>query len=196
MTTVVLTLRFDETATKQVIGLRGLLRQEVPIPPELEIHRPHVTLAGFPLTDVVDVKAVLKAVASGIAAFSVRLDSIGIFPEGGTVFLAPRITAALLQLHSHSLRIGTSFMGDPLHHEHALPDRWMPHCTLATQLPPANVSRAVHVCLQHWQPISGVVEAVGALVLPSTVDLCEALLEPSDRDVRSTAKLTSGQSEA
>ncbi len=57
-----------------------------------------------------------------------------------------------------------------------MPDKWIPHCTLATRLLTADVLRVVAICQMHWYPPEGGIEAIGIRVLPDLDDQCEALL--------------------
>ena len=54
--------------------------------------------------------------------------------------------------------------------EFDLPDRWIPHCTLAGHLISQELPTAVEVCQRNWTPIVGYVSGIGMRVLPSITD--------------------------
>lgn len=96
-----------------------------------------------------------------------RLESLGVFPESGVVFLAPRPTSALLALHRrivHGLAdLDAAGSLDAL----LVPGQWTPHCTLAGHLDPAGLGAAVAACAYHWRPVQGQGVAIGIRVHPS-----------------------------
>lgn len=97
-------------------------------------HRPHVSLTVLetaPPPAVVDVRRLP----------ALRFSTLGTFDGGGGVlFLAPVVTAPLLAVHAR--------LDDVLREQgivrwpHYLPGSWVPHCTLAMNLTPAELSAA------------------------------------------------------
>jgi 2'-5' RNA ligase len=182
MPTVVLTLRFDAETDQAVRHLCDALSERGIREADQPRHRPHITLAAYEVDKVEQVCAVLPDLARTISAFSLRLQALGVFPDAGTVFLAPRLTVARFAVHARLLDFFGPICGAPLFPEHSLPDAWMPHCTLANWLAGHDVARTVQICLERWQPIDGRAEAIGVLVLPAKEDCCEALLRCDSGD--------------
>jgi hypothetical protein len=67
---------------------------------------------------------------------------VGLFP-GAAVFLAATVTAALLELHAGFHRRFARF--GEASSEHYRPGRWVPHCTLATDLAPDRFGAALAI---------------------------------------------------
>jgi len=165
---VYFTLRF-EAATEQAV--RGLWRRIASADIDvagLTGHRPHITLAGYEIDRAERYRSTLTDFALGIAPFSIELGHLGVFPDAGVVFLAPTVNQRLLAMHRALVE---RFAGlPPMKHDHLLPDRWVPHCTLVIGADPATSVRVVALCQDAWKPITGTVEGIGALVPPEVVD--------------------------
>lgn len=136
-------LFFDEQADTEVRRLWHLLAASGL--PSLETlghrrHRPHVSLTVLEtahLPAVADVEDVLDVRRLPVLRFS----ALGTFGGGGGVlFLAPVVTAPLLAVHAR--------LNDVLQEQgivqwpHYLPGSWVPHCTLAMNVAPAELSAA------------------------------------------------------
>lgn len=136
-------------------------------------YRPHITLAVYDVETINAYEATLAPMASALVPFSVLLESLGIFPEHGVIFLAPRMSHALFSLHRATVQAFTSMpetdkpslVGDVL-----LPDRWTPHVTLAGQLTPAQVLKGLEVCLDHWAPLHGHATGIGMRIFPELTE--------------------------
>jgi 2'-5' RNA ligase len=117
------------------------------MPPGL---RPHLSLSGVTCLDVPAASAALAKFARRTPPLSLELEAIGAFPgPGGVVYLAPAPSLELLQLHQafyqSVLSDGQGGWCCNVNHYY-LPGRWMPHITLAMDLPPEAVPPAVAVC--------------------------------------------------
>lgn len=78
-------------------------------------------------------------------ATRLSLSAVGTFPTAeGVVFLLPAVTVELLSVHArlHSRLEQAGLTVNPYY----LPGRWIPHCTVATDLRPEAVPAAVEVC--------------------------------------------------
>src|SRR5260370_39271573 len=94
-----LNLTFDAATEEAIRALRGLLADaEIPVP-GLAGYRPHITLAVYDVPTIVPHEATLEPVASALVPFPILLESLGVFPEHGVVFLAPRMSHTLFSLH-------------------------------------------------------------------------------------------------
>jgi 2'-5' RNA ligase len=122
--------------------------------------RPHVTLGVCDGLDVEACSGFLSGFASANPVPSVRFSSIGIFAtDPAVVFLAPVVTQDLLDLHDRFHQRFSDLAGSPW--AYYLPKQWVPHCTLAIDVPQALVPRAVEVCNTVGLPIDGRCEGIG-----------------------------------
>ncbi|HEU0166045.1 MAG TPA: 2'-5' RNA ligase family protein [Thermomicrobiales bacterium] len=176
MQTIVFTLRFDRDSERAVRAIRERVNAAGIKLPGVTVHRPHITVAAY---DVEDVDANISALTGAIRTvppFELGLDYLGVFPERRVAFLAPRPIPELRSLHQ---RIVDHFSGPdfpPMKWELLLPGRWVPHCTIAADLSPTDLTKVIDICHRSWTPVSGRVEAVGVLLPPAVEDSCEVRL--------------------
>ncbi len=136
-------------------------------------YRPHITLAVYDVKNIDKYEAILAPVASALAPFPVRLEALGIFPEEGVVFLAPRMSHTLFSLHDTVIELFASLPEDDkpsLVSDWYLPDIWVPHATLVGGLSSAYVLKGLKICLHHWIPLQGYVIGMGMRLFPETID--------------------------
>jgi 2'-5' RNA ligase len=95
--------------------------------------RPHVTLGIWDVLDHGGAESELTRFTAETAPVRLTLASVGLFP-GVAVFLAPTVTAELLDLHADFHRRFGHLGGRAS--EHYRPGAWVPHCSLATDLEP------------------------------------------------------------
>ena len=109
--------------------------------------KPHLSLAVYEELDPASIRDDLAHFAEGTQPFSVILASVGTFPTGGVVFIAPVVTRELLRIHEtfHS-QVGDKGLDCQSYY---LPGRWVPHCTVATNVPSDKMGQAVDVCLRY-----------------------------------------------
>lgn len=104
--------------------------------------RPHVTLGIWETLDRDRAEAELTRFAAETPPVQVTFASVGLFP-GVAVFLAATVTAELLELHAgfhrRFARSGEAPSG------YYRPGRWVPHCTLATDLEPDRFADALAI---------------------------------------------------
>lgn len=135
---------------------------------------PHITVAAYATPQPEPTAAVLAIRLARIAApqraVAIQLESLGVFPEAGVVFLAPRVSRTLLEVHRAVLE-GLDGPDMPaLLDEQLLPDRWTPHVSLATHLDDEQIARIVRACLRDWRPVQGKAVGLGVRVHPDVVD--------------------------
>ncbi|MDQ2744509.1 MAG: 2'-5' RNA ligase family protein [Chloroflexota bacterium] len=162
------TLRFDAATEEAVRGLwRRIASSGIDVS-GLTGHRPRVTLVGYEVDRAERYRSALAEFALGVAPLSIEFGHLGVFPDAGVVFLAPTVNQRLLAVHRALVE---RFAGlARMKHDQLLPDRWVPHCTLVIGVDPAISARVVVLCHDVWQPITGTVEGIGALVPPEVVD--------------------------
>jgi 2'-5' RNA ligase len=122
--------------------------------------RPHVTLAVCERLDRVGFAPVLARFAATTVAPRLSFASFGVFPtEPAVVFMAPVVTTDLLSLHARLHRRFAEFASEQW--TYYLPGQWVPHCTLAEQLPGAAVPRALDLFRQVRLPLACRLEEIG-----------------------------------
>ena len=117
--------------------------------------RPHVSLAVY--SDGLDTNGFperLLEFARSIDSFDCMLSSLGTFPgREGVVFLAPVVTRRLLEVHARFHEVFSKHQNAGV--DHYLPGNWVPHCTVAIDLPPHEVTEAVAYGREAFKPIPG-----------------------------------------
>ncbi len=108
--------------------------------------RPHITLAMFDSVDSDALHAALDGVSCVNSPIELEFSGLGVFPPNGrSVFLLPACNGELIAIH-HAIH-------DQLHRINAesyavyRPRRWIPHCTLSTNLTSVNLSQVLDLCL-------------------------------------------------
>ena len=128
--------------------------------PEVSVKRcapAHLSLAVFDCEYEEQLSAVVAGFACGTKSFSLSFIAAGTFPsEEGVVFLQPLVNCELLQLQAElHRRLG------PLSskcHEYYQPGKWAPHCTVAINIPAAQVRDVSELC--RTAPVFGAAQAV------------------------------------
>ncbi len=169
--TAYFTLRFDAPTERSIIDLWIALAEEGVELVGLSGHRPHITVSAYETDDVESYIPLLAEFAETAARFPLRFEAIGVFPTNGVIFLAPTVTHALRATHRTLLAHLTGPGRPPVRHEQLLPDRWIPHCTLAAGADPGTVAQVITFLTRAWQPVAGWVEGIGIRVPPDTTDV-------------------------
>lgn len=173
MPRICFTLAFDAATQQAVQELWGRLAHAGIPQPDQSRYRPHVTLAVYDVENIDEYETILAPVASALAPFPIRLESLGIFPERGVIFLAPRMSHTLFFLHRATFQALESMdemkrlspVSDWLR-----PDQWVPHTTLAVQLTPPQILKGLETCLLHWTPLQGRAIGIGMRIVPEPAD--------------------------
>lgn len=125
--------------------------------------RPHITLSGCNQLDISAYLATLQEFAAVTSVLPVVMSSVGFFAsQNSTLFLAPTVSRALLDLHDrhHSVAARFALQMSP----HYLPGRWVPHATIALNLPPDFLVQAVEiVAVEHRLPVVGSLNEIGVV---------------------------------
>lgn len=139
-------LHFDPQAEMRVRSLWDeLARQGIRSPLPQIGSRPHISVAVFDRIDPTRVRPELEELASTLSPLPLTLDAVGAFPaKDGVVFLTPVVTPELLELHQ-SVHARLDALGLRAL-EHYRPGRWVPHCTVAIDLPREQVIPALEIC--------------------------------------------------
>ena len=180
MMTCFLTLYFDSATERAIEGLWAVLTGAGFAVPGVHGHRPHITLAAYDTAESTPYQHLLEDFTPTQRAFPLRLHALGVFPETGVVFLAPRVTTPLLRLHTALIHACGALGAAPLKYAHHLDKNlWTPHCTLARGQTAPEVASILTTCIAHWQGIEGMVEGIGVLIPPAAVDLAQYAFSPA-----------------
>lgn len=127
--------------------------------------RPHITLSIYRDLPRESCFPILSRLAAEQAPLPVTFSHLGIFTHPDpVVFLAPTITPALSALHQRVDGLLDS-AGD-LPAPYYLPGNWVPHCTLAVEMPPENIPAAVAIIQKYALPLTGTLTHVCMLEFP------------------------------
>jgi len=113
-------------------------------------HRPHLTLAGGE-----DLPAELTLELLGDVpgkTLDFQIESVGVFPPGGTLVLGCVVTRELLAEHRRVYDVITRLVDDPWPMYRT--GRWVPHLTVGRDLDAAQMSVALPLALEAL-PIGG-----------------------------------------
>lgn len=166
-------LYFDSQTERALRDLRKILTEAGVQPVLDEIgDRPHISLAVFSQVDPDELLIELKDFAREVDVMPITLSAIGSFPTADAVlFLAPAITQELMDVHwdLHQL------IGDLKLHPHAyyMPDRWVPHSTIAQNIQPELVATAFDICRKSFKPINAKIIEIGLVRFRPVVALGE-----------------------
>lgn len=121
---------------------------------------PHVSLGIWDRIEPGAFDAELARLAAETRPMPVTFDAVGTFPAGA-VFLRPVADPALIDLQRRCHARLSRFAGAPW--DYYLPQSWVPHCTLAMEVPPERMHEALAVAGRAPLPIVGRLEAVGVV---------------------------------
>jgi 2'-5' RNA ligase len=128
---------------------------------EVEDRRPHLTLASYTNLDLEAFKKKMNRVYENQRVLPVTFSSIGSFIGSGTLFFSPTITKNLMDFHlQYHLQL-EGFTNDP--DSIYLPDKWIPHCTIANRLSPRKLSEAFHFCSYKGEAFSAFIQEVALI---------------------------------
>jgi 2'-5' RNA ligase len=122
-------------------------------------NRPHVSVAVYnELPNLAIFEEKFSGFFIGRQKIHFHMDAIGSFPASGTCFMSPTVTEDLLKLHRefHDEFSDYKALASPYY----FPDKWIPHCTLATQLTRDKLAEALNYCLGKFAPMDGLFESV------------------------------------
>lgn len=162
-------LWFDEAAEARVRSIwQGLKDAGVETFTDGSV-RPHVTLAHALDLDADPFVAGLQERLEAHTAFDLTLPGLGLFVESGILYLSVVMTDPLWTLHRdvYALALAHGGRSSPFYG----PGRWTPHCTLAVNLTPETMLKAVAACQKVPFPLTAVATHVGVTQNPSEVEL-------------------------
>lgn len=169
-------LYFDPALENQVLKAWNVLARRQISTQLIEIEsRPHLTLFSSTLVDVASLESVLRNSATKQDPLSLSFSSIGSLPSDNNVlFLSPTPSLSLLQFHSQlcdSLKKEGVEIGDEYR-----PDKWIPYCPVAEQVPKARMAEAFTVLRDLKLPISGYAMDISLVEYPPVRELASFTL--------------------
>ncbi|MEK5520494.1 2'-5' RNA ligase family protein [Heyndrickxia sp. FSL W8-0423] len=142
---------------------------------EVRNRRPHLTLASYNALD--EEKFIRRFTDFYESEFElpVEMGSLGTFMNSGLLFLAPTPSIELLEFHDRYHRSFADFadLSDSLY----LPNKWVPHCTLANRLSLGKLKEALVYCSQRMGKIQAkicevsIIKMVDRMTVP-TIHTC------------------------
>lgn len=127
--------------------------------------RPHITLSIYRDLPRDACHRILSDLAASQPPLPVTFSHLGIFTHPDpVVFLAPTISPALFDLHARVDAL-LDAIGD-LPAPYYLPGNWVPHCTLAVEMPAERIPAAVAIAQKLPLPLSGLLTDVCMLEFP------------------------------
>jgi 2'-5' RNA ligase len=127
---------------------------------------PHVSLGVAAGVSSEALLPALEAFAASESPLAVALASVATFATAeGVVFLGVAATRALLELHTRFYPAFERAAREPW--SYYRPGIWVPHCTVAYGLAPAEVGRAIEACAAEKLPIAATLGSVHLKEYPS-----------------------------
>jgi 2'-5' RNA ligase len=124
--------------------------------------KPHITIAICEEIDEQTFYAGLESFAGNRDKFNLRFESIGIFTfKNITLFLSPVITDSLLNIHKEIYTFFTEEKICSTPTEQYLPNKWVPHCTLAVDMTPDESIKAIKSLICNFQALDVRIEYIG-----------------------------------
>ena len=124
--------------------------------------KPHVSLSIYQDIPLESFSKELKSFAKKIRPFEVTFSNIGVFTnDKPIIFLAPKITKKLLNVHTNFHYYFEKF--DDSVWDHYRPSKWVPHCTLCMNLTEDMFSKSTKFLRDITFPIEARFEKIGIL---------------------------------
>nr|WP_308629148.1 2'-5' RNA ligase family protein [uncultured Eisenbergiella sp.] len=132
--------------------------------------RPHVTLACFNDVDEDRCQKLLKDFAITHGKKPAYLGSVGMFNDTKTIFLSPIMTKTMYDLQRELQERMNVF--DTAGWEWYLPDRWVPHCTVALtgEDPEEAFFDAADLVLHEFEKLQGTFTSLGLVKVTFPVE--------------------------
>ena len=136
---VAIILGFDEESTNILNHVFKKLK-ESKFNSYYQLVVPHVTLTSYENIDLQVAKERLKQFCNSLNPFRIQFSSFGYFPsEESVLFLNPKANVELLDIQQKVFDLLEDFQVDDS------PKTWVPHCTLATDVPMKEIGKAIDI---------------------------------------------------
>lgn len=136
---------------------------------------PHITLTSYENIDHQEVLERLKQLSNNVNPFRIQFSSFGYFPsEESVLFLNPIVNIELLDIQQKVFELFEGFPDDNS------PDTWVPHCTLATDIPIQKIGEAIAIAKEDM------IMKMGAPFYADAQSICTVEFETGPLSVIST----------
>ncbi|MFX1448546.1 MAG: 2'-5' RNA ligase family protein [Promethearchaeota archaeon] len=136
---VAIILGFDDESTTVLNRVHRKLK-ESKFNSYYELVIPHITLTSYENIDLQIAKERLNQFCRSIDSFRIQFSSFAYFPsEEGVIFLNPKATIELLEIHQRIFELFEDFQTDDD------PKTWVPHSTLATEVPLKKIGEVIAI---------------------------------------------------
>lgn len=169
-------LYFDPALENQVLKAWNVLARRQISTQLIEIEsRPHITLFSSPFIDPAKLENMVKTFASKQEPLALTFSSIGSLPNDNNVlFLSPTPSLSLLQFHSQ-LCDALKKEGVEIGEEYR-PDSWIPHCSVAQDVPKSRMAEAFSVLRDLKLPVAGYAMDIGLVEFSPVRELFSFML--------------------
>lgn len=164
-------LYYDKETEKQLFALSKKIADEKISTKFLEWKtRPHLTLACFNDVDENYCIEKLRRFAQSHKVMPAYIGSIGMFNDTKTIFVSPIMNSIMYQFQRELHEELNDF--DSNGWEWYLPDRWVPHCTIAMTGDDESEAffQASNILLREFRKISGEFVAIGLVKITFPVE--------------------------
>ncbi|KAL3629249.1 hypothetical protein CASFOL_026471 [Castilleja foliolosa] len=164
-------LYFDPALENQVLKAWNILARRQISTQLIEIEsRPHLTLVSSPFVDITKLETILRNFAVKQEPLPLSFSSIGTFSNDNNVlFLGPTPSLSLLQFQSQ-LCDAMKKEGIEIGEEYR-PDKWIPYCSVAEDVPKARLVDAFNVLHGLKVPINGYAMEISLVEYPPVREL-------------------------
>ena len=136
---VAIILAFDEESTAILNRVYKKLKENK-FNSYYQLVVPHITLISYDNIDLQVVLERLKRFCNSYTPFRIQFSSYGIFPvEKSVLFLNPKLNMELLTIQQKVFELFEDFQVVDS------PKTWVPHCTLATDVPIKKIGEAIDI---------------------------------------------------
>jgi len=134
--------------------------------------QPHVSMAVYNEIEVGHASSMLASLSREINPFQLVFSSVGAFPGKPTIlFLSPAANRYLLELHKRIHTLFSSYEDQAWHLYQQ--GQWVPHCTLAMDLPEHAVCQGFKLALSINLPITVSINAIGLAEIEPVQQICK-----------------------
>ena len=172
--TIALELSFDATSERRIHQLSVDLSRLYPPPGLLEIGgQPHVSLAVFRRGEPEQINRVVSDLAARLSPFTVKFSAVGAFrTDEGVVFLAPDASSELRNAHEQTMEVlgADGALIEPYYR----PSAWVPHCTVAFNVPLAFMDTVIEACQRAHTPFQANVRRLSAVRYSPAESICSS----------------------
>ena len=128
---------------------------------EIPNRRPHITLASYKNLNLDEFIPVFDDYYQTQKRLPLTFNVLGTFIKSSALFLTPTPTIKLLNFHTQHHHHFDDYNDNP--NSLYLPDRWIPHCTIANRLSNDKVEEAITFCSKNLSIIHSYIEEIAII---------------------------------